>query len=328
MPTPIAGRRSPGVTFLALIVACAVLVAAGATSALASRSTSAAGRPPGVPDLALMALQRSDFAGGARIDTQGYTRDPDYVAEFVRDFKPGAKFGKSQALFLESDVMLFRSADEATLFVDAAKAQVSTKRGRAQLAREVASGAALGPGAKFVFGPPRPIAAGDQSLYVPATATALGVSMRFAMSMTRVDRVVSAVIVFGSQGSVFAGDVGELLRRTAAHIGWGLVPTILAKPTIAGAAQTGQTLTSTTGSWTNSPTTFAYAWTRCDAAGANCAAIDGATSSSYTLATADVGATMRVSVTATNRLGPSTGSSSAQTAVVQPPPAGALDGRY
>jgi hypothetical protein len=274
-----------------------------------------------------MALQRSDFAGGARIDTQGYKRDPNYVAEFVRDFKPGAKFGKSQAIFLESDVMLFTSGDEATSFVDAAKALVSTKRGRAQLAREVASGAALGPGAKFVFGPPRPVAAGDQSLYIPATATALGIRMRFVMSMTRVDRVVSAVLVIGLPGSVFAGDVGGLLRRTAAHIGWGLVPAMLAPPTVTGTPQVGQTLSSTAGSWTNSPTSFAYQWTHCDPAGANCAPIDGATSSSYTLATADVGATVRVSVTATNRLGPSTGSSSAQTAVVQPPPAAALEGR-
>jgi hypothetical protein len=310
-----------------LVVVSALLVTAGATRGEAAPSTSAAGRPAGVPDLALMALQRSDFAGGARIDTQGYRRDPAYVAEFVRDFKEGARFGKSRAVFLESDVMLFTSADESTSFFDAVWAQASTKQGRAQLARAATSGAGLGPGAKFVFGPPRPIAAGDESLYVPATANALGIRVRLAMSMTRVDRVVSAVLVFGFQGAVFAGDVGGLLRKTAARIRTGLVPTILAPPTVTGTPQTGQTLTSTTGTWTSSPTSFAYVWTRCDAAGANCAGIDGATTSSYTLTAADVGATVRVSVTASNRLGPSVASVSTQTSAVQPLPAVAFDGR-
>jgi hypothetical protein len=320
MRRSIVGSGSTSVRLLALLVGCLV-VAVGATQGLAAPRTSAAGRPPGTPDLALMALQRSDFSGGARIDTQGYKRDADYAAEFVRDFRAGARFGKSRSMFLESDVMLFTSADEATAFVDLMKALVSTKQGRAQLAREAASGADLGPGAKFVFGPPRPIAAGEQSLYIPATATALGIRMRFALSMTRVDRVVSAVLVFGLQGSVFAGDVGGLLRKTAAHTRAGLVPTLLLPPAITGTAQVGLTLTSTTGNWTNSPTSFAYQWARCDAAGANCAPIVGATSSAYTLTAAEVGATVRVSVTASNRLGPSTGAVSAQTAVMPPPPA-------
>jgi hypothetical protein len=310
------------------VVVVGVLLVTGATQGLAAPHASVAARPRGAPDLALMALQRSDFSGGARIDTQGYKRDPDYVADFVRDFKPGARFGKSRSMFVESEVMLFTSTDEATSFVDFVRGLVSSKQGRAKLAKEAASGAGLGEGAKFVFGPPRPIATGDQSLYVPATATALGVPIRFAMAMTRVDRVVSAVLVGGLQGSLFAGDVGGLLRKTAAHTRSGLVPTILAAPTITGTAQVGQALTSTAGTWTNSPMSFVYRWTRCDAAGASCAPIGGATSSTYPLTTDDVGATIRVSVTASNRVGSSSASSSAQTEAVKPPPAVALDGHY
>lgn len=89
-------------------------------------------------------------------------------------------------------------------------------------------------------------------------------------------------------------------------------------PTISGSAQVGSSLTASPGEWTGNPTSFAYAWNRCDAKGANCAAISGATSSTYTVTAADVGATLLVSVTATNNSG-STKANSAPTAVVPSP---------
>jgi hypothetical protein len=75
-------------------------------------------------------------------------------------------------------------------------------------------------------------------------------------------------------------------------------------------------LTASNGSWTNSPTGFAYQWRRCDNAGANCSNI-GTNSSSYTLVLADVNKTIRVVVTASNAGGPSAPATSNQTAVVQ-----------
>src|SRR5207244_2000139 len=62
----------------------------------------------------------------------------------------------------------------------------------------------------------------------------------------------------------------------------------------------------------------------CDSAGANCAAISGATAASFTLGSADVGSTVRSAVTASNSAG-SASATSAQSAVVQaastsPPP--------
>ncbi len=88
-----------------------------------------------------------------------------------------------------------------------------------------------------------------------------------------------------------------------------------APPTILGAPQQGQTLSATTGNWINGPTGFAYQWQRCDAAGANCADISGATGPAYALTVADAGFTIRVAVTATNAAGPAT-AFSAPTAVV------------
>jgi hypothetical protein len=63
------------------------------------------------------------------------------------------------------------------------------------------------------------------------------------------------------------------------------------------------------------PLNFAYQWQRCDSTGAGCANIAGATTSSYTLATADIGSTLRVSVTALNA-GGSTLAASPPTAVI------------
>jgi hypothetical protein len=90
-------------------------------------------------------------------------------------------------------------------------------------------------------------------------------------------------------------------------------------PTITGAAQQGQVLTAHNGSWTNEPTSFAYQWQRCDTTGATCSPIAEAMALTYTLTPADVGSTLRVTVTAKNAGGSSEPASSAQTAVVQKP---------
>jgi hypothetical protein len=77
-------------------------------------------------------------------------------------------------------------------------------------------------------------------------------------------------------------------------------PTNTTAPSIAGSLQVGSTLTASEGTWDEAPTGFAFAWRRCDANGDSCARIDGATGSTYTLSQAAAGASLRVSVTATN----------------------------
>ena len=51
----------------------------------------------------------------------------------------------------------------------------------------------------------------------------------------------------------------------------------------------GQTLSTTNGSWTGSPTSYAYQWQDCNSSGASCANITSASSCTYTLASSDVG---------------------------------------
>jgi hypothetical protein len=96
-------------------------------------------------------------------------------------------------------------------------------------------------------------------------------------------------------------------------------PTATVPPTVTGTTVLASTLTAATGTWTGSPT-FAYAWSRCDATGASCAAIAGATAQTYVLVQPDVGTTLRVAVTATNSAG-STTATSVPTAVVTGPAA-------
>jgi hypothetical protein len=95
----------------------------------------------------------------------------------------------------------------------------------------------------------------------------------------------------------------------------GLLPANTALPAISGTATQGQTLSVSTGSWTNSPTAIAYQWRSCDGSGSSCSGIAGVTGNTYDLVYADAGRTIRVVVTASNSYG-STGATSAQTAPV------------
>ncbi len=97
------------------------------------------------------------------------------------------------------------------------------------------------------------------------------------------------------------------------------------EPRISGDPIQGETLTATTGTWRNNPTSFAFQWRRCPPNGgkgdaSNCTTISGATTNSYTLRSADVGRTIRVRVTATNADG-STNAASPATDVVASPSA-------
>jgi hypothetical protein len=91
-------------------------------------------------------------------------------------------------------------------------------------------------------------------------------------------------------------------------------------PTVSGTPQDGQTLSVFAGSWSGSPASYAYQWQRCDATGAACADLTGATTSSYQVVAADVDNTLRVIVTATNS-GGTASAGSAVTARVTAAPA-------
>jgi hypothetical protein len=138
----------------------------------------------------------------------------------------------------------------------------------------------------------------------------------------------------GSAHALTAADVGFALRvvvtasnaggsATAASAASAAVlpaaPASLAPPVVSGSARENEMLSASPGTWSGSPTGFAYAWERC---AGTCAPIAGATGETYLLAPADVGSTVRAVVTASNAGGEGS-AASAESALVQPaaPPA-------
>lgn len=99
------------------------------------------------------------------------------------------------------------------------------------------------------------------------------------------------------------------------------IPVDFGTPTVSGTAEQGHLLSASHGLWSQSPTSYAYAWQRCAANGTGCANIPSATSSAYTLGAADSGHTVRVEVSARNAAGTSGAVPSATTSVVLPVPA-------
>ncbi len=118
-----------------------------------------------------------------------------------------------------------------------------------------------------------------------------------------------------------AGSTTAVSNATGLVIG---VPAVTVLPAVTGAAVVGQALTVSAGSWTDSPTSYGYAWQDCNPAGVACTTIAGATTAGYTLAAGDAGSTIRVAVTATNPAGSATATSADTATVIGVPAATVL----
>jgi hypothetical protein len=102
--------------------------------------------------------------------------------------------------------------------------------------------------------------------------------------------------------------------------GYEAPPWNVVAPTVSGQSLQGQALTASTGSWGNSPSSYAYQWQRCTSAG--CSDIGGATASTYTLQASDIGDSADVVVTASDAGGSSSATSlPTQTVAAAPTPA-------
>lgn len=88
-----------------------------------------------------------------------------------------------------------------------------------------------------------------------------------------------------------------VLRASSAVGAFGSPPVNTVAPVVSGTVRVGSTLSCTTGTWTNSPTSYAYQWLR------DGDPISGATSSTYILIEADEGEDISCVVTATNATG-------------------------
>lgn len=116
-----------------------------------------------------------------------------------------------------------------------------------------------------------------------------------------------------ASGAALAAAIGVFAGAGAAAEG--APPASTSPPTLSGTPQTGMQLNGDKGLWSGVPTGYSYFWMRCDKSGGSCSSISGATAATYTLATVDVGNTLRFKVQATNAVG-STSASSVPSAVV------------
>jgi hypothetical protein len=122
--------------------------------------------------------------------------------------------------------------------------------------------------------------------------------------------------------SAFMGTCSQLGMACGSHIVT-TVPVNTALPTVTGSAQRGAVLAASTGTWFNTPQTYLAQWQRATATG--WVDIAGATQPSYMPAAADVGAALRVLVTAVNDDGSAVAASGptaavADFAIATPPP--------
>jgi len=115
---------------------------------------------------------------------------------------------------------------------------------------------------------------------------------------------------------------GRLLSVTrpsaSTAFGNGNTPSNTAVPSISGTVGVGNTLTATTGTWSNSPLAYSYQWQNCNSSGAECKAITGAVNPTYTVLPSSFGHKIVVQVTAMNIAGATSASSTATAMVAAP----------
>ena len=177
----------------------------------------------------------------------------------------------------------------------------------------------------------------EGQLLTSATGTWTGTApLTFKRGWQRCDRDGLDCVALPATGESYtavAQDVGSTLRvklegRNAEGVAYatsaqtaivtGNPPNNTNAPTVSGSTRSGQLLSGKPGSWAGTqPFAYEYSWRRCDAEGAACVAIPGATAQTYRLTDADRDARIRVRVAATNTAGTGEGNS-APTATIGP----------
>jgi hypothetical protein len=281
-----------------IALVAALVVVAGATAAS--------------PDVAAMNLQASDVPG-AKVANQRAITEKGYLAAYLRSFTFSKPNGSAALVSIQSETKLATSATTAKADVLDVDKIFRSKAGRKAFVATLAKQLNVKASAVMV-GKLRKVPGYDQSVELPTSVTVKGVHIYENLNFLSLDRVAVLIVETGLR-PIGAAVTAKYANAIAGHIGTQLVPVGVAPPTVTGTAQQGQTLTATPGTWSAADATVGYQWQRCDPTGANCTAVPGATTSTYAVTPTDVGTTLRVVVTATNRFG-SAPATSAQTAVV------------
>jgi len=288
---------------LCAVVVVAVVAAGGA----GAMSRVSAPLPPSTS----FVLAPGDFSAGGQIASQS-SRTVGGEQVFTRIQKAG-RIGST--VFLTSVSLALVEADEPTAALGFAefKGEAQTKSGRQAFANAFALG--------FVRGVKTgshgkvkvtikhttvgaPVLLGESALRLPLTITTNLGSLHMSIELTQTDRVVAIVLLMPDYNRpLHTADATTALTDVEQHLHDAFTVANTSAPTISGSAVQGQVVTLDEGGWTGAPSSFTYAWSHCDATGANCTPVAGATGKTYTVGAADVGFTLRVTVTGTNSVG-------------------------
>jgi hypothetical protein len=299
-------------------VCCALVAALGVGASAAAAP--AYGPPAGWPDLAPLVLTSTDFPG-SRISSQGYVKpDTDSLAEYDRTIL-GARIGGKRTYLVENDLDVFKRVNDADLLIAALPLGLQLEATR--IGREFGKETGLKITSTKV-GKAQGLGVGNNSVGIVLHMGTKAGEIRLVFAVARVGSLDSLIVFAGlPKAQLGISHAKQLAQTSVKRIRAGLLPQSTAAPTISGTVAVGQSLTAATGTWLNFPVTYTYQWQRCDAAGANCAPIPGATSQTYAITSGDVGATLAVAVGATNVYGTVTATSAATSVVPPetPPPA-------
>lgn len=263
-----------------------------------------------------MALTRADVPSGTLI-RQGAeaTGDPNVANAYSREFGFKTPYGASKYVYLADEVLVATSLDNAATEYRLAGHEFSSGAGQRALEKEFITGIGKANVKGTTRVKPRALKFGDSSMEVGTIVHTTAGNVNISVSIFRVGKVVVFNVAAGHGKSINANDARAIGGFGVKHILAALVPIAVAPPTVTGTATQGQTLTGSNGTWGDEPASYTYQWQHCDAAGASCTDVAGATAATYAVSAADVGFTLRLSVTAVNKYG-SVAALSAPTAVV------------
>ena len=133
-------------------------------------------------------------------------------------------------------------------------------------------------------------------------------SQTYALVAADVGNSVKVVVTATNSEGAVSADSSASATIAAASAG---APLNADAPGISGNAKPGETLTTSSGSWSGSSNTYTYQWLRCSSSAGGCSEIGSATGITYNVGSGDAGSTIRVRVTATNGSGSNTALSAA-----------------
>jgi hypothetical protein len=283
-----------------------------AVLAIAALTVSVAGAAATQPSVASMTLGAADVPG-AKLVSQGKVAAGGYVSAYQRTLKLSAPYGRSQIVGVQSEGKLATTAKQATTDLAVVQRVLDSPAGRAGLVAGIARKLQVKASA-VKLGALRHPHVGDGTVELPLSIDLTIAKAYESLLYMRLDRVFELLVVVGAR-PIAETDSANLARILQAHITQQLMPVDVTPPGITGTVDVGQTLTVTPGTWSNPDVVLTYQWQRCDGTGATCAAIAGATSTTYPVVATDAGSTFSVVETATDRFGAPTATSAATVAV-------------